>query len=100
MASGTRSFLDEAKRGDAEVAEGDAEGVGKRFFTSKKDKFLRTRTKDVLDLPQRREGRKGTRSFFGVKRNAELRRSRRKTRRELGRVFSLPSGQGRQVFDN
>jgi hypothetical protein len=34
-----------------------AEEVGKRFFTAKEDKFLRTRTKDVLDLPQRREGR-------------------------------------------
>jgi hypothetical protein len=35
MASGTRSFLDEAKRGVAEVAEGDAEEIGKSFFTAK-----------------------------------------------------------------
>jgi hypothetical protein len=38
--------------------------------------------------------------FFEVKRNAELRRSRRKTRRKLRRVFSPPRGQGRQVFEN
>jgi hypothetical protein len=42
---------------NAEGAEEDAEKSGKRFFTAKEDKFLRTRTKDVLDLPRRREGR-------------------------------------------
>jgi hypothetical protein len=65
---GREVFWGKAQRRDAEVAEvaeEDAEEVGKRIFTSKVDKFLRTRTKDVLDLPRRREGRRGTRSFLG-----------------------------------
>jgi hypothetical protein len=51
----------------AEVAEGDAEGIGKRFFycqVAKEDKFLITRTKGVFGFTAKARRSQRTRSFL------------------------------------